>query len=202
MIKKIYRKIFKYIQRAKLKNHNFTIICDSCVGGVICSELNEAFYTPTINLSMNGRNFIRFLKNIELYLSQEIIEVNDSGCIFPVGRLLDINLYFVHSDSFHEAKQQWDKRKVRMNYSNLFIVMTENDGCNYSELKDFDELQFKNKVVFTHIKYPEINSAFYIKGFESANEIGNIIEYETFYGKRYYDQFSWVKWLNQKNNQK
>ena len=197
MIKKVFRKIFKYVQRTKLKNHNFTIICDSCVGGVIYSELNEVFFTPTINLSMNAKSFILFLRNMEFYLSQEIIEVEDSGRNFPVGRLFDINLYFVHSHSFHEAKQLWDKRKMRISYSNLYVVMTENDGCDYSELRDFDELPFENKVVFTHTKYPEINSAFYIKGFEKKDEIGNVIEYETFYGKRYYDQFPWVRWLNQ-----
>ena len=136
------------------------------------------------------------MKRIQFYLSQDIIEVPNSGYEHPVGKLYDIYLYFVHSQSFDEAKESWMKRKQRINLSNLYLVMTENDGCDFSVMKDFDALPLKNKVVFTHKPYPEIKSAYYIHGFEKYNEIGNIIDYSNSIGKRYYDEFNWVKWLN------
>lgn len=74
--------------------------------------------------------------------------------------------------------------------------MTENELCSYDVLEQFDKLPYTQKIVFTHMSYPKIKSSFYIKGFESNKELGNIFDYSNRLGKRYYDQFDWIKWLN------
>ncbi|PRI53509.1 hypothetical protein BVZ80_01249B, partial [Haemophilus influenzae] len=40
-------------------------------------------------------------------------------------------------------------------------------------------------------------SAYYIKGFEKQNQVGDIFEFSGWNGKKYYDQFDYVKWFNQ-----
>ncbi len=57
---------------------------------------------------------------------------------------------------------------------------------------------YPNKVVFTHKPYPELKSAFYIKGFENENEVGDLFTFSGWNGEKYYDQFDYVSWFNQK----
>lgn len=39
-------------------------------------------------------------------------------------------------------------------------------GVSLEDLKEFDNLPYEHKIVFTHVPQPEIKSSFYIKGFE------------------------------------
>ncbi len=103
----------------------------------------------------------------------------------------------MHYNNEQTAKDCWERRAKRINFDNLFFMLTERDGCTYEDLKEFDNLPFKNKVAFTHKKYKEIKSSFYIKGFEKENCLGNLYLFTTkFFGKKGYDQFNFVKWLN------
>ena len=46
--------------------------------------------------------------------------------------------------------------------------------------------------------YPELKSAFYIKGFENEGEVGDLFTFSGWNGEKYYDQFDYVSWFNQK----
>ena len=71
-------------------------------------------------------------------------------------------------------------------------------GAKYEDLQAFDNLPYPNKVVFTHKPYPELKSAFYIKGFENEGEVGDLFTFSGWNGEKYYDQFDYVSWFNQK----
>lgn len=60
----------------------------------------------------------------------------------------------MHYKTFEDAKEKWDSRKNRLNYNNLFIICTDRDGCTYEQIKRFDQLTYKNKIMFTHKLYP------------------------------------------------
>ena len=77
--------------------------------------------------------------------------------------------------------------------------MTDRDGATYQDLKEFDELPFKNKIVFTHKHYPEFSSSFYIKGFDNSSQVGDLFDFSGWNGQKYYDQFDYVNWFNQEN---
>ena len=84
-----------------------------------------------------------------------------------------------------------------MDKNNLFVVFTDRDGCTYEDLKEFDNLSIKNKIVFTHKPYEKIKSAFYIKGFENRDSVGMCFNYMN--NKKwikYYNQFDFVSWFN------
>ena len=107
----------------------------------------------------------------------------------------------MHYHSEQEAKEKWEARSQRLDFDNLFIMMTDKDsgkGAKYEDLKAFDNLPYQNKVVFTHKPYPEFKSAFYIKGFENKNEVGDLFTFSGWNGEKYYDQFDYVSWFNQK----
>lgn len=108
-----------------------------------------------------------------------------------------VRIDFVHYNTFEEAVQKWEERKKRINWDNMFIVGAEKCGCDLETVKKFDELPYKNKVIFTHVEYPEIASAYYIKGFEAADEIGVLTNYkDTPLKRRYLDDFDYVSFLN------
>jgi uncharacterized protein (DUF1919 family) len=103
----------------------------------------------------------------------------------------------MHYKSEEEARKKWNTRKKRINYDNIFIIMTDRDGCTKQDLEEFDKLDYKNKVVFTHIEYKDIKSSFYIKGFENEEQIGHIYEFKNEnVGIKYYDEFDYIAWFN------
>ena len=75
--------------------------------------------------------------------------------------------------------------------------MTDRDGCTQEDLFAFDNLQYKNKKVLTHIPHPEIASALYVKGFEKEDCVGMCFDYSSHYSiKRRYEVFDYVEWFN------
>ena len=89
-----------------------------------------------------------------------------------------IKINFVHYESFDEGVSKWKQRKERINWDNLFIVGSEKDGCTYETIQRFERLPYENKVILTHVDYPEFKSAYYIKGFEDRDEMGTTINYK------------------------
>ena len=160
-INKIYRRILrmhmdKEYQR-KIKNKDCSIISMNCVGGVVSHELGLRFNSPTVNLWFTPKEFIKFLSQLEHYLYDckiEMDEKNSEKYGYPVGKLEDIHVYFTHYETFEQAKQKWIERLKRLNMDNLYIIMVQKDGCTERDICSFDSLKFKHKVIFTVKEYP------------------------------------------------
>ncbi len=154
------------------------------------------FNSPTVNLNIEAEDFLRFLNNPQKYLNEKPVEI-DSDMSFPVGRIDDITLYFMHYKSFDEAANKWIERSKRVDFNNLFVMMTDKNGCTYENIAEFDALPYENKVIFTHKPYPEFKSAYYIKGFENDGEVGILSDDKSgFFKRRWLDEFDYVKWYN------
>lgn len=191
------RKVVNKYNQIRLKNKDFTLIASNCNGCLICHDLNLRFNSPFVNLYLDSRDFIKYLKNMEHYNNCELSFINKENIDYPVGMLDDIKLYFVHYESEEQARSKWIERSKRINLENMFILMTDRDGCTKDDLIEFDNLPYKNKIVFTHVPYDDIKSAVYIKGFEKDNEVGMCFKFKNrFTGKKYYDDFNYVKWFN------
>lgn len=204
LIKRIKDRILREVriklnqkQRQKLHNTIPSVLASNCTGAFMLHDLGLQFRSPFVNLYLSPSDFIAYLNDISHYQAQPLQFVENSGKPYPVGKLGDLTLHFMHYHSKQEATEKWQERSKRIDFDNLFIMLTERDGCTYQNLQDFDRLPFDNKVVFTHKPYPEIASAFYIKGFENQGEVGDLFEYEGLSGKRYYDQFDYITWFNQ-----
>lgn len=182
--------------RRKLKNTEFTIFASNCNGTMIAHDLGQQFRSPFVNLWLTSEDFVRFLEQSRTYLEQELIFI-ESQYPYPVAKLGDIKLYFQHYATNEQAREAWDRRKERINWDNLFVMMTDRDNCTKELLCRFDALPYENKVVFTHVPMPDIASAVYIPGFEDQNSVGVCSEFvDSWRGKRYYDSFDFVGWLN------
>ncbi len=189
-------KIYKKRKRKRLDNLNFSIIASNCVGTIIYHDLDLPFLSPTINLTIEMDDFIRFAENLKWYMEQEIVELKgEKGC--PAGMLGDVKINFVHYDTFEEGVRKWEERKERINWDNLLLIGSERDGCSYETLERFDRLPYENKVILTRVRYPEISSAYCIEGFEAKEELGMVLNYKKqFFRRRYLDDFDYVAFIN------
>ena len=188
--------LYRARQSMRLKNPEFSIITPNCIGMFIYRDLWLPYFSPTINLTIEMNDFVRLAENLKWYMEKEIVELKeDYG--YPAGMLGDIRINFVHYESFEEAIRKWNERKKRIKWDNLFVIGTQKQGCTYGTLQRFDRLPYRNKVIFTHLEYPEIKSSYYIKGFEGESEIGNLLEFKNqFLKRRYLNDFDYVSFLN------
>jgi len=196
-IKRCIRQVYNKTLIRKLKNNNFSLIASNCNGAFILHDLGLRFNSPFVNLWMKPDDFIRFLSNIDYYLSCEMTFIEERDVSYPIGVLDDVRINFQHYATNETAKEKWIERTKRINFNNLFIMFTDRDGCSYQNLCDFEALPYKNKIVFTHIPYPEFQSAYYLKGWESEVSVGNCFEYKSLFSiRKHYDDFDYIGWFN------
>lgn len=188
--------------RKKLKNDNFTILSSNCIGGVIYHRLGKQFLTPTINMWFYQYDFIDFCLHLDYYLAQELHFV-ETDKDFPVAQLQGdnndiptISLYFNHDKVPETARANWEKRKVRINRENLYIMLYNLDDMTIKKIKSLESIPCKGKVIFTAKPLPEIPWSFYIKPILSHQYPMNYLEKDA-YGVRYYEKkFDFVSFLN------
>lgn len=191
-------KLYKTKKRLRLKNKDMTVFSSNCNGAYILHDLGCPFNSPTVNLYFLPEHFLKFARNPEEYLASELEEIHVEGISFPVGQIRDIQLYFMHYDSFEEAKEAWVRRSKRVNLSNVYLIMTDKNGCTYEQIREFEELPIKNKVIFTHREYKEFPSAYYIPGFEDQKEVGILSDWKPqLLKRRWLDDFDYVSFFNQ-----
>ena len=156
-IKSAYRKHHYNKQRKKLKNDNFSIICSNCVGGFIYHNLGKQFLSPTLNCWMNQLDFIRFAKNLKYYLSLNLRFV-ESEYPYPVAMLDDVCVHFNHTDNAGDAERDWEKRKKRVNYDNIYVILYDNkEGITEDDIRKLPEIDCKNLAVFSYTDYPDLD---------------------------------------------
>lgn len=216
---RITRRINKYMRekfvvpkkRNNLVKKNFSILCNNCIGGFILHDLGVRFDTPTINMFFHNLDFFDFVEHFEYYIAQPLIQIpnpkyDPAAPDYPVailrgdGELKDLELHFLHYKNFDEANEKWETRKDRLHFDSLYVIFTFMGMDRDEKLYDrAQNIPIKNKVFFVNHpvdkeKYPNF---FYIKGFENQIGTGQLGEFMNLKGERYYDQFDYVKWLNE-----
>ncbi len=185
------------LQRQKLNNKDASIIASTCNGGVLSSDLGIRFNSPFVNLYILPDDFIRIVSNLKFFMDCELSEVVQTKYSYPVGTLNgDVKIYFMHYQSFQEAKKKWDLRKTRVNYDNLYFMMTDRDGCTEEHIRCFDNLPYKHKIIFTAKPY-NYHSVVFCEEFKNMDCVPVLTEWRNIHGERLYDKyFDFVKWLN------
>jgi uncharacterized protein (DUF1919 family) len=198
-INKLLRGIINQRNRKRLKNKDFSLLCNNCNGGTVSHDLGLQFRSPTVNLFFYNDHFFRFCENFDYYIAQPLVlcenPIHQPEIEYPVCNLGDLELHFLHYESFEQAKQKWDARTARINRDNIFVMWTFFDGTDERWLERFDKIPFENKVAFTEREFPQYKSAFCIHGFEEK-DLGVLTLFDGLTGKRVIDQFDYVSWFN------
>lgn len=199
LFQRIEWRIYKEIKRMRLKNRDATIISSNCNGEYMYYDMKLRFMSPTINLSFDMNDYVKLLENLRWYMEQPITPYQDNRFDYPCGMLGDLEIRFNHYKTFEEAVAKWEERKQRINWDNLYIIAIDGDNCTEESLHRFDNLPYKHKVIFTHLPRPDIQSAFYLKGFEDQPGVGVALYFKKqFLIRRYLDDFDYVFFLNQR----
>lgn len=210
---KYCKEIAKKKRREKLDNHEFSIISNNCIGGVMTSCLGEQFRSPTVNLAIYEWEFCTFCKHLKEYSVIPVDKPTEEeqerfkNMDYPVGilrgeeySLPDITIYFIHYHSFEEAKAKWEERFKRVNYDDLYFIMNREMSAKDETLDEFHQLPFEHKVFITHKNDPErwpctFSYSIFDENYTSGKIYGNVMRGLGQY--RYLDEFDYITWLNE-----
>lgn len=199
LIQRIEWRLYKEWKRLRLKNRTPSIIASNCIGTFMYYDMKLRYLSPTINLSFEMNDYVRFLEDLPRYLEQPVVPCADDRFDYPCGMIGDVQIRFNHYKTFEEAAAKWEERKKRIDWSNLFLIGIDGDGCTYDSLRRFDALPYPHKVILTHKPYPEFPSAHYLPGFENLGGIGRATDFmDQLWIRRYMDDFDYIAFLNRK----
>lgn len=205
-IAKKINKVYCAVARLRLKNHDFTIISNDCWGGGVYEDLRRKYTTPTVGLFFYAPCYIDFLENFNQLIGLDLVFVNMSkykeandyrvqnNLHYPIAKLKEVEIHFLHYSSNEEACNNWNRRKSRINFNNLFFKFHDNNLCTPELIERFERLPLseKNKVMFTAKKLINIKSAVFLRKYKGKLFIGDVYSNPWAYRR----DFDVVKWLN------
>lgn len=186
--------LYERYRRKHLKNKDFTILCSNCIGGIIYHRLGLEFRSPTVNLWMRQRDFLKLASNL-WKLEKDLIFI-DSDYEYPVAMLDDITIYFNHSKTEADARNSWNRRVKRINYDNLFLIMYDREDITKEDILSLGKIPCRGKLVLSDKVYPDIP---YVKTLKPSKRLfgQQFIDRDWFGFRTFEKHFDFVKWLNQ-----
>ena len=184
--------------RANLQNKEpISILSSNCLGGLIYHELGMQFQSPTVNIRFSSKDFVKFVLNIDHYLSSEFVK-KETEETYPVALLDDITVHFVHYHQFEDAVATWKKRCKRINWNNLFIILNDCDGIDEDDITALDNSNYSNILLFSAKERPGHRCAFYLPRFRNEQCVGNLMKKDFLTGElNAMKDFDFVAWFNQ-----
>lgn len=155
---------FDFERYTSLIENPVSIIADDCWGAEAYHYLQLPFSSPFILCYMIADDYMRILENFDYYMERPVECFQDADIasgINPIGYIGDknpIKIYFNHATCFSSAKEDWNRRKERMNKDNIFIKMTI---LNEEMAERFQALPFQNKVGF-YLKESKWKDIYYL----------------------------------------
>ena len=148
---------FDFERYIKVKEGNVSIIANNCWGGFTYHSLQLKMMSPFINLVVMPDDYLKMLSNLRYYMEQEPCFVKEEyeptlQRNYPVIRFGDVDVYFLHYIDFDDAVENWNRRKKRLNYDNLFVEMIID---TYEQIERFVQLPYQHKVGFTTVPCDE-----------------------------------------------
>lgn len=191
-----------YLECKKLFCKDFSIISNNCWGGFVYQKFGIKYTSPTVGLFICENDYVKFCSDLKRYfaLPLQFIDISDSkyydlitqgGTInitYPVARLGDIEVFFMHYKSKEEAQDKWNRRKSRINYDRLLVKMSQRNDCDDETVKRFCELELKNKICFTKKPYPYDCCT-------TVKELKDLVGDETEYTLKYIDIYKIINSL-------
>lgn len=167
-IKNFLEKIHMYLKkryfRSKLHQKKFTIISNNCWGSFTYQKFGLEYLSPTVGLFILGNDFVKLCSNWEYYFSLELEFINweqskyyhnlKGKDPYPIGKLGDIEIYFMHYKSEEEAYEKWNRRVKRINPEHMLFKLSQREGCSREDIENFLNIPLKHKICFAYDKVP------------------------------------------------
>lgn len=156
-------KYFAQYRVRKVNDAKFTVISNNCWAGSLYRWLGLQYRTPTVGLYFYAEDYLKFLQRLDYYLSLDFEKITIEQSKYreklyakgqikvPIGKLDDIEVIFLHYDTFENAVDSWNRRKKRICADNLYVKMSEMNDCTPEIIRQFDTLPYRHKfILVTH----------------------------------------------------
>lgn len=191
-------------RRIFLKNKQFTIISNNCFASLVYQRYNLIYQTPTIGTFIMPEDYIKFLKDLNNYLKLPLVFISpnqskyksslkymDKWGQYPIGRIGDVEIHFLHYKSIEEADLKWNKRIKRINWDRIIVKFSQQNQCQKHILKEFETLKYKYKFCFVNEHVSDNPVFIYLDECKDSEEVTFDAE------KKYYNKYlSITKLLN------
>lgn len=157
----------------------FSIISSNCIGGIIYSDLHRRFLSPTINLFFSAHDFLKFVFNLDYYISIEPTFTIIDEVI--TGYLDDLTLYFLHYNSIEHAKDKWNERKKRLIKDKYFVICTDRDGFDEECYSLFKQIKYPKLLVTCNKNWKDDPDVLYLEQYAHLKQIENPIPQREMY---------------------
>lgn len=196
LIEKVDQKIFSKVRNKKINNKDFTIISNNCFAGWVYRIFNLEYLTPTVGLFIMPDDYLKFIENLEYYLSLEMKFISSDNSKhskylsekvkkfgkYPIGLLEDVEIHFLHYENEKEALEKWNRRKKRININKIIFKFNDQNGCKREHIEKFTNMKFKNKICFvSNEEYKNIKGTIFIKEFKKN---GYVVD-DTWFARKY-----------------
>ena len=184
---------------------NCTIISDSCLGGLLYNRFGREFKSPLINTSVEKKDFLKLIGDLEYYLSAELELYQDRTSLSPPIGILngEVKIGLNHYIDYMDAKKYWDRRRDRINYENIVILMDSIE--TQEEINEFNQCIYNKKIAFVKKKIVAANTVYLpqYEDFSIRKETGSYRGYIhriTADNPRFPRPIDWLKLLNGKKD--
>lgn len=165
------------LERRIIKNDDFSIISNNCWGGWVYRYYGLPYTSPTVGNFMIAEDYLKFIQNLRYYLDGEIEIISPEQAhaasrlaktvekfgTYPIGRIKDVDIHFLHDRSWEKAVETWNRRKLRINYNKIIIKFSMQNLCKEEDCKKFNSLPFPNKILFVPDPIDGIDNAVVFK---------------------------------------
>ncbi|MGN1298841.1 MAG: DUF1919 domain-containing protein [Candidatus Scatovivens sp.] len=165
-------------QKSIFVRKDISLISQNCIGGIIYHDMNMKFLSPTINLYFDSKDFIKFVNNIDYYLSKDMIFLNTQ---IVTGIIEDIKIYFLHYSTKEEAIEKWNERKKRIINNKIFIIQTDRDGFDEEDFENFKNIKYPKALITRNKDWEKYDFVIYLDKYKNEKTIPDTIPKREFY---------------------
>lgn len=185
--------------RLRLKRTDFTIISNTCTAGEWYKYLGIAPNTPITKCFIYPAQYLKLLGRLKEYLTHKlefaywgIVPQLTYSVVYPVGRLDDIEVHFMHDKDFDSAALRWEAGLKRVNWDNLFILFDDaHFPLSRALAEKFDALPHENKIFFTRYDYRNLRS---VCRYDPTMLWPAALNHNSYIR---YDRIDLIRWLNE-----
>ena len=206
LYKLAHRRYEKKCQKRYRGPKTVSILSSNCVGGEVYHDLGLPFNSPTINLWMVQPDFLKFVTDIQYYIESKLCFSSELEGKYhcPVAYLgvddKKITIIFLHYKNRMSAEECWEKRKKRIDFSKICLMMSDRDGITYDDMIRFGKIHCYRKIMFTYKDYPEFDFTYKLEKDKGKLCVRNyqMKKWNGFW--RWESQFDCAKWMNGDEN--